>query len=825
MIVSGQSGTLVGQRSACNRDCGYRLPFAGVLRKCLHCVCLEVSRPQPAYPGLSGSSLRFRDTLASSAADCFFRGYLLLLRRSVVFVRLGSDPFLLFTMSNITDIKHVLTQKGLDIFCHKFHIPGDVHPKLPSPNQTPTKCLLRKSVFIPDSLNMDLFAFIQVADPTKVKVGDGERDEGEAKLLDSTIGPVVPLLSVSPARVKSELEASVKRLFDEGGSVDQGDFAAGGGLETKTKLVGLRLLLMRIQSIHPRKGKLLRIMLNVEAGIWAVATLPLVTYSVSVTPEHEYSSHHSSTNASGAKADSVIWSAFVPLVMTKGVITSYLVNGPSVPVSESQFVDHLAPPALFSQTREMDYHHLFMEFNVDTARQACLNAEVRMQTKYCLSERKRLVSECEKQADLLKVRDEDVENLMAQLMLKETKATEADRLRVQVVVAEATEKMHVDEIDALKQRNVVLKNKKESFNRKVAELQSSVSTKDLELKDLNVVVSSLKSNKDSLVYQVHAPETTCFGLRGQRLVVLLRMGCKMGCRLVLTTHKASRSLADIVAYNSATEANYNSALQRLYEVEFPLLSELKSHKDASTVDVMNLLCLEGLLADAPRMSDLQPDVEQLTLPIHLPEDQVVLGEANTSDSMPTAIVTTTALSTTVSTVSSVPPITIEDYEIVDTNGLEDAQGNGQGNPVAPTTDEQRLAKKNELKVRGTLLMALPDKHQLKFNIHKDAKSLMEAIEKRLQKLISQLKILGFDMSKVECYNCHMRGHFVRKCRSPKDTRNKDTQRRNVLVKTSTYNALVSQFDGVSSYDWSFQADEEPINYALMAFTSSSSSNF
>nr|GEX42209.1 hypothetical protein [Tanacetum cinerariifolium] len=51
-------------------------------------------------------------------------------------------------------------------------------------------------------------------------------------------------------------------------------------------------------------------------------------------------------------------------------------------------------------------------------------------------------------------------------------------------------------------------------------------------------------------------------------------------------------------------------------------------------------------------------------------------------------------------------------------------------PVAPTTTEQRLARKNELKARGTLLMALPDKHQLNFNIHKDAKTLMEAIEKR-----------------------------------------------------------------------------------------------
>nr|GEW00234.1 retrotransposon protein, putative, unclassified [Tanacetum cinerariifolium] len=45
-------------------------------------------------------------------------------------------------------------------------------------------------------------------------------------------------------------------------------------------------------------------------------------------------------------------------------------------------------------------------------------------------------------------------------------------------------------------------------------------------------------------------------------------------------------------------------------------------------------------------------------------------------------------------------------------------------PVAPTTAEQMLARKNELKPRGTLLMALPDKHQLKFNSYKDAKTLI-----------------------------------------------------------------------------------------------------
>nr|GEV08773.1 hypothetical protein [Tanacetum cinerariifolium] len=73
----------------------------------------------------------------------------------------------------------------------------------------------------------------------------------------------------------------------------------------------------------------------------------------------------------------------------------------------------------------------------------------------------------------------------------------------------------------------------------------------------------------------------------------------------------------------------------------------------------------------------------------------------------------------------------------------------------------------------------------------------------------------------------MKGHFARECRSSKDTRKNaaaEPQRRNVLVVTYTLNALVSQCDGVGSYDWSFQAEEEPTNYALMAFLSSSYSS-
>nr|GEY12676.1 ribonuclease H-like domain-containing protein [Tanacetum cinerariifolium] len=48
----------------------------------------------------------------------------------------------------------------------------------------------------------------------------------------------------------------------------------------------------------------------------------------------------------------------------------------------------------------------------------------------------------------------------------------------------------------------------------------------------------------------------------------------------------------------------------------------------------------------------------------------------------------------------------------------------------PTTTEEKLATKNELKARGRLLMALPNEHKLKLNSYKNAKLLMEVIEKR-----------------------------------------------------------------------------------------------
>ncbi|GJV15936.1 ribonuclease H-like domain-containing protein [Tanacetum coccineum] len=86
------------------------------------------------------------------------------------------------------------------------------------------------------------------------------------------------------------------------------------------------------------------------------------------------------------------------------------------------------------------------------------------------------------------------------------------------------------------------------------------------------------------------------------------------------------------------------------------------------------------------------------------------------------------------------------------------------------------------------------------------------------------KAIGFDKSKVEWYNCHKRGHFARECRALRNQENKNREntRRVVPVETTTSNALVS-YDG-SGYDCSDQAEEGPTNFALMAYSFTSSNS-
>ncbi|GJY54423.1 putative ribonuclease H-like domain-containing protein [Tanacetum coccineum] len=114
-----------------------------------------------------------------------------------------------------------------------------------------------------------------------------------------------------------------------------------------------------------------------------------------------------------------------------------------------------------------------------------------------------------------------------------------------------------------------------------------------------------------------------------------------------------------------------------------------------------------------------------------------------------------------------------------------ADGTSTSTIPGPVTTEEKVQKKNDVKARSMLLMALPNEHQLTFNQYKDAKTLFEAIQtrfggndatkktqktllkqmyenfnapstesldsifNRLQKIVSQLAILGENISQED----------------------------------------------------------------------------
>ncbi|GJZ56598.1 hypothetical protein Tco_0611791 [Tanacetum coccineum] len=316
---------------------------------------------------------------------------------------------------------------------------------------------------------------------------------------------------------------------------------------------------------------------------------------------------------------------------------------------------------------------------------------------------------------------DEVERLKAQLLLKEAEAAKTIHFRAQVSAAEATEKIHANEIETLKQRNVAIENEKNSLDGKVTELQSSVFTKDLEIKDLNAALSSLQFQNDWLLW-MNAQLKVVKDKVAKLDTDLAEMTCHLEEKFyphLLTTisgRRVGRSLTEVAAYNPSAEANFNSALQELREIDFPLLAKLKSYKDASVEDIMspkymsldgacddinedgfcilevlhirNLLHLEGPLTDAPGMGDLQPDIEQLKVPIHRSEDQVVFGETSMSFVL--------SVSHSLPTPASLPPLSLQrpypphlplqapslplllmTYEIVHVDGQEISQGNVQ----------------------------------------------------------------------------------------------------------------------------------------------------
>nr|GEU94748.1 hypothetical protein [Tanacetum cinerariifolium] len=125
-----------------------------------------------------------------------------------------------------------------------------------------------------------------------------------------------------------------------------------------------------------------------------------------------------------------------------------------------------------------------------------------MRVEYNIKEKRSLKSAVDEKNKLLKVREKKVEDLKAQLFLKEAKATEAIRLRAEAFKFKAIKKSLQDEVKALTERNASLEKKRVDLDVKVTGLEASAMGKDREFTDLNAQLTSAKSHNDSLVHEL-----------------------------------------------------------------------------------------------------------------------------------------------------------------------------------------------------------------------------------------------------------------------------------------------------------------------------------
>ncbi|GJW10425.1 hypothetical protein Tco_1576252 [Tanacetum coccineum] len=315
-------------------------------------------------------------------------------------------------------------------------------------------------------------------------------------------------------------------------------------------------------------------------------------------------------------------------------------------------IDHFTPPAFFKTVCGIEHEQLFAEFNVSAARNLSLSSEVRMRAEYNILEKRKWRS------------------------LAEEKDTQ---LRARVSSLETIEGSLRGEVASVKGYNDLLEQERNVLRLQVARLESTAAEKDHELSNLEISSSSLRSQNQGLVSQVHELETSSARLREQldlyeenmkrleefqdnlmrpletRLAEieadftrccmrfqesfhphllnvvagrrwLLTHGMKLLMAKCLNSTEYMEALRN--AFGRAIKKGMQEGLAAGIEhgqagrcltdreAYIPFAEELSNKKDASTWNVMDLLRLDDVVAEALGMTDLQPDVNQLMVPVH-----------------------------------------------------------------------------------------------------------------------------------------------------------------------------------------------------------------
>ncbi|GJW64819.1 hypothetical protein Tco_0116703 [Tanacetum coccineum] len=427
-----------------------------------------------------------------------------------------------------------------------------------------------------------------------------------------------------------------------------------------------------------------------------------------------------------------------------------------------EMVDEFAPPKFFALIRGMEHDQLFMEFNVGVARQMSLSAEARDEEIKSLKAQL-LMKEAEAaeavhlcaEASKFEIVEKSLQDEIKSLKERNT-ALEKEKGVLDVRVADLAAMVKVREQEAADSDAMVttvkLQNDRLADQEKVVVYENCMSQLE-KFQDEQMAVMHEKFNKldaDFIEMCLHLEErfyphllTTITGRRwlltyGMKLVVFkclnfleyfsalgaaiskaIKKGMQDGLAAEITHGQEGRVLTDVVAFNPSAKGDFTFALQEVQNVNFSLLAELQSDKDASVETIMDLLHLDEALTKRLGLNDSQPHVDQLMVHVHHSPDQAVIGAralslsldvshgrvqrireniANnrsalrdvfegTGGTSSVAPDTTTTLSMTLASASTIPPISIDDYKITHADG----QGNaGADVDPFPNVDDAEL---------------------------------------------------------------------------------------------------------------------------------------
>ncbi|GJY27606.1 hypothetical protein Tco_0403373 [Tanacetum coccineum] len=315
----------------------------------------------------------------------------------------------------------------------------------------------------------------------------------------------------------------------------------------------------------------------------------------------------------------------------------------------ANMIDHFTPPAFFKTVRGMEHEQSFAEFNVSLA---------------------------EEKDSLLGTKDKEIEELRSQLLKAKEESVEVAQLRARVSSLEATKGSLRGEVASAKEHNGLLEQECGSLKLKVTSLESIIAEKDRELSDLGASSSSLRSQNQSLVNQVHELETSSTDLREKlemyegsmkrlkefqdnlmrpletRLAEIdadftrccmrfqesfhLHLLNVVAGRRWLLTHGMKLLMANCLNSTEYMEALGNAfgrAIEKGMEEGLAAgiehgqagrcLIDLEAYIPSAEDDFNS--AVYDAVAEALGMTDLQPDMNQLMVPVHHKQDRVIIG--------------------------------------------------------------------------------------------------------------------------------------------------------------------------------------------------------